>query len=77
MSLRRWDESLAALNEAIRLDPNRGETYNVLGFLFDNTRRFEDALAANKKACELAPENPANFHNLGLTYMKLGKPADA
>jgi len=53
--------------------PNDVEIYHLRGKAHIAMNRHQDAVAALKRAIELAPLNPNPYHQLGLTYRKLGQ----
>ena len=76
--LRRFDDGLAEMNEAKRLNPNNANIHNEIGnLLLDGFGRFDDALAAYVEARRLDPSLSYVHHNIGLLFIKRGRFAEA
>jgi len=75
--LGRYEEALAAFEQALRLDPHFADALfgkgNALYFL----KRYEDALLAYEQAIRLDPYNPAFHNNKGSTLYSLGRYREA
>ena len=66
---RRFDDAIAEFERTLALDPNAGETYGALGFLYCDIGQFEKALEFFDKAIRLAPQNLAYWYlGEGLAY---------
>src|SRR5262249_23076590 len=76
--LRRWDEALAAYDEAIRLKPDYAEAYHGRGYVLANrpNKDYDGALAAYEKCNRLKP-SPAALNNAGYVLIQQGKLDDA
>jgi Flp pilus assembly protein TadD len=61
-NLKRYEEALAAFEQAIRLDPNHAVYYNEKGLALYDLKRYEEALAAFEQAIRLDP-NHSTYHN--------------
>ena len=64
------DCAFAALNEAIRLDPNNANAFRVRGFGFGQNKQFEQALADYGKAIEIEPRNPISYYLRNKIYLE-------
>ncbi|MGI8641842.1 MAG: tetratricopeptide repeat protein [Pyrinomonadaceae bacterium] len=64
------DCAFAALNEAIRLDPNKANAFRVRGFGFSQNKQFEQALADYGKAIEIEPRNPSSYYLRNKIYLE-------
>jgi tetratricopeptide (TPR) repeat protein len=71
------EEAQKHLEEAIRLKPDLGQGYLMLGDLHMAARKFDLAAEALMKASELMPEEYAAFYNLGVAYSNSGKYVEA
>ncbi|MFN8548078.1 MAG: serine/threonine-protein kinase [Candidatus Eisenbacteria bacterium] len=71
-ALHRFDEAVAALEAAIRRQPDRWRLYNVLGSLQYEQSRFAEARDAFRRAVTLAPDYAIGFVNLGAACQQLG-----
>jgi tetratricopeptide (TPR) repeat protein len=68
----RYDEARAALEQAVRLDPQSAEThFNLAGVLVSLDRR-EAAVWEYQQARRLRPDDPAIRNDLAATLMELG-----
>ena len=77
-------ESVAALEQAIKLDPNLAEAHFRLGLAYEALEKREEAESQYKKAVEVYKKhldvNPDDFeahYNLGQTYANLAQYSDA
>ncbi len=61
-----YQEALAALEQAIRLDPNFAPAYNDQGAVLRTLRRYQEALAAFEQAIQLDPKLAFAYHGKGL-----------
>jgi tetratricopeptide (TPR) repeat protein len=75
--LRDMKQAIQEIEEAIRLDPNRGATYTNLAILEMGRGRTEAAEAAFKRAVELEPKWVPGHLALANHYWSLGRLADA
>jgi tetratricopeptide (TPR) repeat protein len=70
---KRSEDALAALLQAIELDPQFVEAWRVLGVMYDRAGENELALEANLTLIGLRPDDSEAWHQLGLSYSKLGR----
>lgn len=68
---------LAALKEAIQLEPNNGQYHNTLGLVYLNLGRAVDGQAEIQIAVDLDKNNPDYQHNLGIALAQQGRFDDA
>ena len=73
----RLAEAEVHLREALRLSPNRAETYNTLGLLHRDQRRPEESVLAFKEAIRLEPNFAEAYNNLGLVLSDQGRLEEA
>jgi tetratricopeptide (TPR) repeat protein/DNA-binding winged helix-turn-helix (wHTH) protein len=71
------DEAIAVVRQALTVDPDAGDLYNVLGILFLGTKRYNDAIAAHQRYVELAPTEPNAHDSLGMSYQQSGRYSEA
>ncbi len=69
----RISAGLAALQEAISLDPQQAVYPNTLGLVRLNLKNLPQAMDAFKKALELNPDYAEAQHNLGVTLAESGQ----
>src|SRR5229473_931592 len=62
---KRYEEELAAYEQAIRLDPNYVHAYNGKGNALSDLSRYEEALAAYEQAIRLDPNFAYAYNNKG------------
>ena len=53
-----WQAAEAAYREALKLQPDRGATFNSLGYLLLRGKRVDEALVAFRRYVELSPARP-------------------
>src|SRR6266567_5330580 len=63
--LERYQEGLAAYEQALRLDPNDAVAFATKGYALYELKRFEEALAACEQAIRLDPNYAAAYNNKG------------
>ena len=69
----RWSESIAACQEALRVNPNGGAAYKIWGNSLQRSGQIAEAIGLYAKALE-ANANPAEIYcNLGSIYAKQKK----
>src|SRR5262249_3926159 len=66
-----------ALQASLRLQPDRAETRNNLGFILARQGRLEEAAASIHEALRLRPGYAEAHNNLGLVLAAQGKPNEA
>ena len=74
-----WDEAAAELEQAIALDPSLADpaVYFYLGLARNYLEQPEEAITAYEEALALDPAHSASLWNLALTYLELGRYAQA
>lgn len=60
-----FDKAKATIEEALSLDPQNGELYDVMGIIYDSQKDNEKAMECYKKAIELNPEFARAQYNYG------------
>jgi len=75
--LKRYEEALAAYEQAIRLDPNYAKAYYNIGVALYDLKRYEEALAAFEQAIRLDPDYADAYNNKGVALDNLGKSKEA
>ena len=64
-NLGRYQDALAAYQQAIRLKPDRAEAYYNLGVTYGDLGRRHEEIAAYQQAIRLKPDYAAAHNNLG------------
>ena len=72
-----YNEAIAALKEAISINPNNEVAYNNLGIAYYDTEQYEDAITAFKESVSLNPNDVGVHNGLGLSYYNIEKYDDA
>lgn len=68
-----FEEGVAALQQAVRLNPRSAEYQNELGLAYYSHKQYSQAWAAYQKAVELEPGNPVYINRVGLALLEMGK----
>jgi tetratricopeptide (TPR) repeat protein len=66
-------QAIAELDEAIRLDPDNAQDYNIRANAWDEMGVFDRALADYDEAIRINPNNPAVFHDRGIMWQHEGE----
>jgi thiol-disulfide isomerase/thioredoxin len=74
--LKRYDQAIAGMTDAIRLDSKRAASYHERGLAYSGAGRYSDAIADYSRALELAPSGD-NYSHRGYAQMELGKLEEA
>jgi serine/threonine-protein kinase len=69
----RYDEAIAAIDRARRLDPYSLIINAVVGYVFYHARQYEDTLRACQRTLEMDPGFSFARHVLGSAYLRLGR----
>jgi tetratricopeptide (TPR) repeat protein len=69
----RYDESLNAYNESIKIDPYYSSVWNGRGNDFYSLKKYNQALEAYEKAIQLLPNKGLYWDSKGDTLEKLGR----
>jgi tetratricopeptide (TPR) repeat protein len=64
--------AIGNLEEAIRLNPDDAQSYNIRGNAWDELGIFERALADYDEAIRIDPNNPALFHDRAILWQRKG-----
>jgi tetratricopeptide (TPR) repeat protein len=67
------DETVAHLQESLRLYPDHAEAHNNLGLAYQRMNRLEDALREHAEAARLQPDYVEAHYNLGIDAQALGR----
>jgi tetratricopeptide (TPR) repeat protein len=72
------DEAITAIREAIRVQPDYGMAYGLLGLMLcDKKHDYEAGIPALRKAIQFEPNIPSGPFNLGLALTRNGQPDEA
>ena len=75
--LRRYDDALVPLREAVDLNPHYGLSMMQLGLVLREQGAFEEAIPVLERALALTGRNPLVLANAAVAYAKHGDPARA
>jgi tetratricopeptide (TPR) repeat protein len=64
--------AIGNFDEAIRLDPDDAQSYNIRGNVWDELGIFERALADYDEAIRIDPNNPAVYHDRAILWQRQG-----
>ncbi|MGJ8620953.1 MAG: tetratricopeptide repeat protein [Methylophilaceae bacterium] len=70
--LGQYEKALAAFDDAIRLDSERGKILNNKGLLLVDLQRFDEALDCYEQALKAKPDNYDSYWNKSLLYLLKG-----
>ena len=65
LKAKRYQEALAAFEQAIQLDPDDASIYNGKGLVLSELKRYQEALAAYERAIRLDPNYAEAYFNKG------------
>ena len=74
---KKWVETVADLDEAIKLEPASAGYFDRRGSLKFNQRQFDGAVADFTEAIRLDPTQPAYYLHRGYAHEALGKKDEA
>ena len=70
-------QELAALQQALEINPNDGRVLTRLGNLYYDAGMFQKAIDLYKRSLENAPGDPNVSTDLGVCYWRVGQPDEA
>jgi TonB family protein len=73
----RYDDAIAAYQQAINLYPRYAEAYLNLGDALKELKRYDEAVNAYQEAIKLNPNNGDAYNGLSDTYEALGRRSEA
>jgi tetratricopeptide (TPR) repeat protein len=68
----RPQETISVIQQALAVDPDYGDLYNVLGVCFLSLGRYDEAIAAHRRYVQLAPDEPNAHDSLGMSFEQSG-----
>jgi len=74
---KRYEEALAAYEQAIRIDPNNALAYSNKGYILYELKMYEEALAAYDQVIRLDPNYAFVYHNKGNALYGLNRKEEA
>ena len=77
LSEKRVSLGMAAIKEAVELDPENATYHNTLGVVLLDLKRPTEAQAAFQAALDVDKNNPEAHHNLGLAYAEQNRFGEA
>ncbi len=70
-------DAIPFLEAALKNTPNKGETYDLLGSIYDDSNEPDKAIACYKNGINAEPANERLHFNLGVSYLRQGKNIEA
>ena len=77
LSLKFYDDAIAACRQVIKLKPDDAGAWNSLGVIYFSQGKYEDSVSAVLSSTKLAPDNPEAWCTLGLAYKGQRKSGNA
>ena len=68
LKLKRYDEAIAPLKEAIRLNPDDAYAHNNLGITYAELKRYDEALVSYKEVIRINPDDAEAHNGLGASF---------
>jgi tetratricopeptide (TPR) repeat protein len=75
--LKRYNDAIEALRQAVHIDPGYVNAWNNLGAAYVELRRYHDAIEALRQAVRIDPANTNAWYNLGVAYAFSGNRTEA
>jgi ribosomal protein S12 methylthiotransferase accessory factor len=72
-----YPEAIAALQQALSLEPDLLEAYQQMGFCHFKLGRYQEAVASFERAIELDHGSAIDYANLGINLLRLGHRQEA
>jgi len=66
--LKRYDDAIEALRQALRIDPECAEAWYYLGIAYIKLKRYDDAIEAYRQALRISPKDAKAWYDLGIAY---------
>lgn len=76
-ALEKRTEALAAIDSAIKADPNSFQAHMYRGILLQTEKNFKGAIASYRRAAEIEPREAAPWYNMGISWQLQAKPSNA
>lgn len=73
----RYDDALRSFNTVLEHDTAQASAWASIALANVGMKRYEDALRANRMAIMFAPQSAAYRNNLGSTFFRMGRYAEA
>jgi tetratricopeptide (TPR) repeat protein len=70
---RKWDEAIARLEKATRIEPNNPDPYFHLGQAYQSVERHREAIEALRKSIALNPDLSHNDYQVATAHYRLGQ----
>jgi tetratricopeptide (TPR) repeat protein len=77
MNMGKLDEALAMIQKEVRIAPDAGSSYILLGKIRLQREEYEEAVAAYSRAIELSKLDSRAYYGLATAYERLGKDDEA
>jgi tetratricopeptide (TPR) repeat protein len=66
-------EAIEVIHQGLRIDPDFGDLYNVLGMCFLGLGRYSEAIQAHEHYVRLSPNEPNPHDSLGMSFEQSGQ----
>lgn len=66
-------DAIEVVQRGLRIDPDFGDLYNVLGMCFLGLRRYDEAIEAHQRYVRLSPNEPNPHDSLGMSFDQSGQ----
>jgi ribosomal protein S12 methylthiotransferase accessory factor len=73
----RYGQALKCLDQADRIDPERTDTLNLMGFCYFKQKQYESAIRCFSRVIALNPSSAIDHANIAVNYRALGQTAKA
>ena len=72
-----YRKALKVLKEGEKIDKERTDIYNLMGFCHFKLKEYEDAITCFKKVVHLNPASAIDYANIASNYRDMGDPEKA
>ena len=71
--MEQYDKALEVLEEGVKLDGERTDLYNLMGFCLFKLKQHEAAIEQFEKVIKLDPSSAIDYANIGVNYRQIGR----
>ena len=73
----RYEDAIAAYNQALQIQPDLADTWNNRGVVFTRMQRYPEAIDSYEEATKIRPDYPDAWNNRGVVLLELQQYPDA